>query len=66
MCIGEKRCVIARHRLLPLVALLANDHRTLTIPPEFGYGERGIGPIPPGATLSECSYNLPQLEQPSF
>ncbi|EGX91839.1 FK506-binding protein 2 precursor [Cordyceps militaris CM01] len=25
--------------------------RTLTIPPEYGYGDRGIGPIPGGATL---------------
>ena len=27
------------------------EKRTLTIPPEFGYGDRGIGPIPGGATL---------------
>ncbi|OJJ74831.1 hypothetical protein ASPBRDRAFT_463782 [Aspergillus brasiliensis CBS 101740] len=27
------------------------EKRTLTIPPELGYGDRGIGPIPGGATL---------------
>lgn len=27
------------------------DKRTLTIPPEYGYGDRSIGPIPGGSTL---------------
>ena len=27
------------------------DKRTLTIQPELGYGDRGVGPIPGGAVL---------------
>ncbi|CEJ88700.1 Putative Peptidyl-prolyl cis-trans isomerase [[Torrubiella] hemipterigena] len=34
-----------------LLDMCIGEKRTLTIPPEFGYGERGIGPIPGGATL---------------
>ncbi|OJJ54832.1 hypothetical protein ASPSYDRAFT_185820 [Aspergillus sydowii CBS 593.65] len=34
-----------------LLDMCVGEKRTLTIPPEFGYGERGIGPIPAGATL---------------
>lgn len=34
-----------------LLDMCVGDKRTLTIPPEYGYGERGIGPIPGGATL---------------
>lgn len=31
--------------------MCVGEKRTLTVPPEYGYGERGIGPIPGGATL---------------
>ncbi|CAG9955238.1 unnamed protein product [Clonostachys rosea f. rosea IK726] len=34
-----------------LLDMCIGEKRTLTIPPEFGYGSRGIGPIPGGATL---------------
>ncbi|KAL4938461.1 hypothetical protein BDV06DRAFT_200919 [Aspergillus oleicola] len=34
-----------------LLNMCIGEKRTLTIPPEYGYGERGIGPIPGGATL---------------
>lgn len=29
------------------------EKRTLTVPPEFGYGQRSVGPIPAGSVLSE-------------
>lgn len=36
---------------LGLLDMCIGEKRTLTIPPEYGYGNRGVGPIPGGATL---------------
>ncbi|KAJ6788852.1 hypothetical protein PWT90_09284 [Aphanocladium album] len=42
---------IAFKRTHQLTSALQLGRGTLTIPPEYGYGDRGIGPIPGGATL---------------
>jgi FK506-binding protein 2 len=34
-----------------LLDMCIGEKRTLTIPPEYGYGQRSIGPIPAGSTL---------------
>ncbi|KAJ5156113.1 hypothetical protein N7492_008916 [Penicillium capsulatum] len=34
-----------------LLDMCIGEKRTLTIPPEYGYGDRGVGPIPAGSTL---------------
>ncbi|KAM0790285.1 hypothetical protein ACM66B_005587 [Microbotryomycetes sp. NB124-2] len=34
-----------------LLDMCPGEKRVLTIPPEYGYGSRGVGPIPGGATL---------------
>ncbi|MCJ1463742.1 FK506-binding protein 2A [Pseudocyphellaria aurata] len=35
-----------------LLDMCPGDKRKLTIPPEYGYGERSMGPIPASSTLS--------------
>jgi len=40
-----------------LLDMCIGEKRTLTVPPEFGYGQRSVGPIPAGSTLSK--YSLP-------
>ena len=37
------------------------EKRTLTIGPDYGYGQRSVGPIPAGSTLGMFLDPLPTL-----
>jgi len=41
-----------------LLDMCIGEKRTLTIPPSYGYGDRGVGPIPGGSVLG-TSYSWP-------
>lgn len=42
-----------------LIGMCPGDKRKLTIPPEFGYGDRDVGPIKGGSTLSMSTSRTP-------
>jgi hypothetical protein len=41
-----------------LLDMCPGEKRTLTVPPEYGYGQRSIGSIPAGSTLSTSANHL--------
>jgi len=41
-----------------LLDMCPGDKRTLTIQPEYGYGSRGMGPIPANSVLSTYTFGL--------
>lgn len=55
------RALIYLHSLVPPYhaikkRLQVGERRQIIVPPNLGYGSRGIGPIPPGSTLLSLLY----------
>lgn len=49
LCMANLGCLVRWDQ--GLLDMCIGEKRTLTIPPEYGYGNRGVGPIPAGSTL---------------
>lgn len=47
-----------------LVDMCIGEKRTLTIGPDYGYGQRSVGPIPAGSTLGTSPAPSPSPPQP--
>ncbi len=58
MCCLGGRVLTRRSWDEGLLDMCIGEKRTLTIGPSYGYGDRGVGPIPAGSTLGSTSFPM--------